>query len=153
MTHQHHPIREKLQAIIERYGVTFFFDTWNRANKSLETAARDNGGTIYPAALMISTSAGAFQLMTTGTHRQEDIALAFFDRTERDDTERDYEVQQRMIELSATILQDINDGNYSGLEIVGDAVRYSPFTDRLDENVAGVVLTLTLRDLTPEECK
>lgn len=143
-------IRTKLQQCCEMLDLSFFFDTWNRANRKLETELRQRGGELYPAALMISTSSGAFQFLASGTHRQEDIALALFDRTERDSTERDTEVQRSMIDKAGELLSNIPT---FGLEILGDAVRYSPFTDRLDENVAGIVLTLTLRDVTPEECK
>lgn len=143
-------IRTKLQQLCEGNGVTFFFDTWNRANRKLETELRHNGGNIYPAALMISTSSGEFVMLNSGTHRQEEVVLALFCKTERDDTALDTSIQENMIELASRLLQRI-DGY--GLELNGESVRYSPFTDRLDENVAGIVLTMTLRDTTPEECK
>lgn len=144
------PIHNKVNDACECVGLTFFFDTWNRANRKLETEMRERAGNIYPAALMISTSSGAFQFLPSGTHRQEEVVIAIFDRTERDDTERDSEVQQCAINYAGALLEELPT---FGLEIIGDAVRYSPFTDRLDENVAGIVLTLTLRDTTPEDCR
>lgn len=141
-------IKTKLQRACEWQGLTFFFDTWNRANRSIEIEMREND--VYPAALMISTSAGAFQLLTSGTYRQEEIVLALFERTERDNTALDAEIQARMIEKAGALLIELPDHD---LEVVGEQVRYSPFTDRLDENVAGIVLTMTLRDTTAEECK
>lgn len=148
MTTQAPTIRTKLQALCECHGFAFFFDTWNRANRKLETELRERA--VYPAALMISTSSGAFQSLPSGTHRQEDIVLALFEPTERDNTEVDISIQERMIDRASGLITAISG---AGLEIVGDAVRYSPFTDRLDENVAGIALTMTVRDLTPEECK
>lgn len=141
-------IKTKLQRACEWQGLTFFFDTWNRANRSIEIEMREND--VYPAALMISTSAGAFQLLTSGTYRQEEIVLALFERTERDNTALDAEIQARMIEKAGALLIELP---VHDLEVVGEQVRYSPFTDRLDENVAGIVLTMTLRDTTAEECK
>lgn len=143
-------MKTKAKRLCEACGLTFFHDTWNRANRSLETEMRKNGGNIYPAALLISTSAGAFQFIADGTHRQEEVVLALFERTERDNTECDTAIQERMIEVASKLISKTHE---YGLEIVGEAVRYSPFTDRLDENVAGIALTLTLRDTTPEECK
>lgn len=52
-------MKTKTKRLCEACGLTFFHDTWNRANRSLETEMRENGGNIYPAALLISTSAGA----------------------------------------------------------------------------------------------
>lgn len=144
-------IRTKLQSACEARGLTFFYDTWNRVNRSLETEFRDSGGNVYPAALMISTSSGAFAFNMAGTHRQEEVVLALFQRTERDNTMLDSAIQEEMLDIAGKLLAD--DIPTHGLEIVGESVRYSPFTDRLDENVAGIVLTMTIKDLTPEECR
>lgn len=150
MIYKHNTIKEKMESACKAGGLTFIFDTWNRANKTVEIESRNSGGMIYPCALMISTSVGNFQFMASGTHRQETVVLALFERTERDNTDMDYDIQQRMIERAGFLLTLIPE---CGLEVVGESVRYTPFTDRLDENVAGIMMELTIKDTTPEECK
>lgn len=132
-------VEEKIKSIVGEMDINYLFENWQNANVRLDSEK-------LPACINILPVSGVFNLRRNQIKDFPNCMLAFVDQTEFDFKGPD---NDKIIErCKAKAKEFIFRLNQSGLfeEVEGD-IGYSILYDKLDVNVTGVVLSLTIKEI------
>lgn len=133
-------VESKIKGIVEKMKCPhYMFDNWQTANVKLDSSA-------LPAVLNVTPMSGVFDIGKVQMKDYPNLLIAFMDKVILD---FDGEEADKTVERCKAYAQEfILLVNESGLfEKVGGEIPYSVFYDKLDVNVAGIVLELTLKEV------
>lgn len=134
------PVEGKIRSIAEKMKcINYMFDNWQTANVKLDSSK-------LPAILNVLPVSGKFDIGRQQMKDYPNLLIAFMDKV---DLDFDGEDADNTVERCKAFAQEfILLVNKSGLfEPISGGVPYSVFYDRLDVNVAGITLELTLKEI------
>lgn len=132
-------IEEKIRAIAQKIGISYIYDDWTRANVRIER-------TPLPVMVNVLPVSGSLRKVNMGQNYvlQSNCMVAFLDKTEFDfDSTENDAIVHRMTDYAIAFVMMLDEsGDFEQLGT--DNVRIQVCYDKLDCNVTGVVLELTL---------
>ena len=130
-------VQEKIKSIASRIeGTAYLFMNWAQTNVALDTIDK-------PTIVYVLPPSGTLNVKYASQ-------IAFLDKTDFDfDSTENDEVIERMKGLFYTFLREYNKGEY--FEPIEGDIPYQVVYDKLDVNVTGIVVTLTLVELEGSE--
>ena len=132
-------VERKIASVAEKLGITYLYENWGTANVRLDKLE-------LPAIINLLPASGRFVIGKTQLRDRPNCMIAFADKTKFDfDGVENDEIIER---CKAYAVQFIRELNRSGMfEFVSDEVPYSVFYDKLNVNVTGVVIELSLKEV------
>lgn len=131
-------VEEKIRSVVEAMGIAYMFEDWSRANKKADKSK-------YPLCINVLPVAGSLNF-TMGLIKDSPYCLlAFVDKAKFDfNGEENDQIIERMKTLAKRFVVRCNE---SGLfEPITGQVKYSVLYDKLDVNVTGITIQLTLQE-------
>lgn len=127
-----------IKEIAKALGMSYMFDDWARVNVRADKVDK------YPLLVDMLPSGGAFGLQSGQIKDEQNCLFAFLDKTPLDfDGTTNDAIIERMKTLAKKFIYQINNGGiYEAID--GDTLPYSVVYDKLDENVTGITIELTL---------
>lgn len=131
--------QEKIeQACRSVAGMNYYFGDWTQANDILDNAP-------LPALICLLPAAGNFNLHNGQVRDYPGCMFAFVDKTDfRAEATQNGEVIERMKGAALDFIREVN--SRGGFEPISGNVHYRVIYDKLDVNVTGVVLEITLKE-------
>lgn len=132
-------IEKKIRAIADKMGIAYMYDDWTRVNQRIDRAP-------LPTMVNVLPVSGSFRYTNSGAtlSLQSDCLIAFLDKTDFDfdSTENDV-IVHKMTDYAAAFVMLVNEsGDFE--PITEDNMRLQVCYDKLDVNVTGVILEITL---------
>jgi hypothetical protein len=133
-----------IKEIAKALGMSYMFDNWARVNVRADKVDK------YPLLVDMLPSGGAFGLQSGQIKDEQNCLFAFLDKTPLDfDGTTNDAIIERMKTLAKKFIYQINNGGiYEAID--GDTLPYSVVYDKLDENVTGITIELTLIPIAGE---
>lgn len=132
-------VESKIKSIVEKMeGLTYIFDNWQTANVKLDSAQ-------LPAVINVLPISGKFNLGRQQLKDFPSCMLAFVDKTEFDfnGADNDKIIESCKDRAKEFIIRVNESGEFEDIE--GD-INYSVIYDRMDVNVTGIVISITLKE-------
>ena len=132
-------MEQKKKKIVESLGIGYMFDDWSRANLKADSPVIK-----YPLCVNLLPVSGTFSFKTGIVKDSPNCLFAFLDKTDLDfDSKENNEIVERMKRLALKFIAKLNSsGVFEPIE--GD-IRYSIVYDKLDVNLTGVTVEITLK--------
>lgn len=132
-------IENKIKAIADKMGIAYLYDDWTRVNQRIERAP-------LPVMVNVLPVSGSFRYQNSGASLvlQANCLIAFLDKTDFDfdSTENDV-IVHKMTDYAAAFIMLLNEsGDFEPLS--SENMRLQVCYDKLDVNVTGVILDLSL---------
>lgn len=131
-------VEEKIKSVVDQMGINYIFENWTTANVVLDSST-------FPVMLNVLPVSGKFNVGKTQLKDCPNCMLAFLDKIELDANgiENDA-VIERMKSLAKDFIKRMNS---SGLfDYLEGEIPYSVVYDKLDVNVAGIVIELQIKE-------
>ena len=137
-------VQVKIKSIASRIeGTAYLFMNWAQTNVALDTIDK-------PTIVYVLPPSGTLNVKYASVTDSPLTQIAFLDKTDFDfDSTENDEVIERMKGLFYTFLREYNKGEY--FEPIEGDIPYQVVYDKLDVNVTGIVVTLTLVELEGSE--
>lgn len=134
-------MEQKIKKIVESLGIGYIFDDWSRANLKA-----DKPTILYPLCVNLLPVSGTFSFYSGIVKDSPNCLFAFLDKTDLDfDGKENSEIVERMKNLALKFIAKLNSsGVFEPIE--GD-IRYSVVYDKLDVNLTGITIEITLKPL------
>lgn len=139
-------VERKVYDIVTRMGVTYLYDDWRAANVRLENKT-------LPAIVYILPASGSVDVRSREIKDMPECFISFMDKVGFDANGEDVSaVVERMKDLMFEFIERVNaSGEF---DKIGGELSYEVFYDKLDIDVAGVVLDVKLRETNGvQRCK
>lgn len=132
---------EKIRAIARKMGISYIYDDWTKANVRIER-------TPLPVMVNVLPVSGSIRKANMGQNYvlQSNCLIAFLDKTDFDfDSTENDAIVHRMTDYAIAFVMLLDEsGEFEPLGT--ESVRMQICYDKMDCNVTGVVLELTLTD-------
>lgn len=131
-------IQEHIKSIAQQMGIAYIYHNWTSVNQAVSTST-------LPVMINVLPVSGSFSVGYELTERAN-CMIAFLDEAEYDfDAEQNDQVVERMKALAKDFLLRLN--KEEGIENISlDEVAYSVVYDKLDENLTGIILELSISE-------
>ena len=131
-------VQQKIKSVLEGMGETYLFEDWTTANYKLDQ-------TNMPCVLNVLPASGHFHFGNSQLRDVPNCLLVFMDKADLDFNGEQNDIVVERCKRRAE--QFIIEVNRSGLfEYIEGNVFYSVFYDKLDVNVTGITIELTLKE-------
>lgn len=135
-----------IKGIVEEMGVSYFFEDWSRANFKLDKVLRSNE-VKFPVCINLLPVSGILSQANGLIKDASNCLIVFADKADLDfDGSSNNITVERMKNLAKLFIARCNESGK--FEPITDGVRYSVLYDKLDVNLTGVTLELTLKEAT-----
>lgn len=134
-------IENKIRAIAEKMDIAYLYDDWTRVNKRIDNSP-------LPVMVNVLPVSGSFRTTNRGANLalRANCLIAFLDKTEFDfDSAENDEIVHKMTDYAAAFVMLCNEsGQFE--PISDDNMSLQVCYDKLDVNVTGVILDITLQE-------
>lgn len=132
-------VQAKIKGILEGMGETYLFDNWQNANVRMDN-------TPLPCVLNVLPVSGVFKVGNVQLKDKPNCLIAFMDKAEFDfDGVQNDDVIEGCKARAKRFIIEVNKGDV--FKPIGDDVRYTVFYDKLDVNVTGIIIELSLEEV------
>lgn len=131
-------IQERIKRVAKKMGIAYIYHNWTSANVMLESVK-------LPVMVNVLPVSGFFHLDGYQLKESANCLVAFLDKTDFDfDAEENDTIVEKMKQKAKRFLRELNDdGGFEEIDLTN--VRYEVVYDKMDINLTGIILDLSLR--------
>lgn len=137
----HTSVERKIKSVVEAMNgsINYLFANWAQANVAI-------GKVEGPTIIYVLPASGDLDVSWREIKDGPEAKIAFVDKTEFDfDGEENDEIIERMKHLCYQFIKQLNESDL--FEQIEGRVHYQVIYNHLDENITGILITLTIKEI------